>query len=118
MGGEAQFGGQRFGEMEEWALEASGAAYTLQELLTVKSDDVHRGHVKVYEASRQGRRPEPGVPSPSRCSWSAVPVPERGGSLRGRRRGGNARFQRTTASRAADELGIDLSTPAQLGQEV
>ena len=62
LGGKAQFGGQRFGEMEVWALEAYGAAYTLQEMLTVKSDDVV-GRVKTYEAIVKGENiPEPGVP--------------------------------------------------------
>ena len=62
LGGKAQFGGQRFGEMEVWALEAYGAAYTLQEILTVKSDDV-TGRVKTYEAIVKGDNiPEPGVP--------------------------------------------------------
>ena len=62
LGGKAQFGGQRFGEMEVWALEAYGAAYALQELLTIKSDDV-RGRVKVYEAIVKGENiPEPGIP--------------------------------------------------------
>ncbi|MGL4484204.1 MAG: DNA-directed RNA polymerase subunit beta, partial [Anaerovoracaceae bacterium] len=62
LGGKAQFGGQRFGEMEVWALEAYGAAYTLQEILTVKSDDVI-GRVKTYEAIVKGENiPEPGVP--------------------------------------------------------
>jgi DNA-directed RNA polymerase subunit beta len=61
LGGKAQFGGQRFGEMEVWALEAYGAAYTLQELLTIKSDDV-LGRVKVYEAIVKGENiPEPGI---------------------------------------------------------
>ena len=62
LGGKAQFGGQRFGEMEVWALEAYGASYTLQEILTVKSDDV-LGRVKAYEAIVKGNNiPEPGVP--------------------------------------------------------
>ena len=62
LGGKAQFGGQRFGEMEVWALEAYGASYTLQEILTVKSDDVV-GHVKTYEAIIKGENvPEPGIP--------------------------------------------------------
>jgi DNA-directed RNA polymerase subunit beta len=62
LGGKAQFGGQRFGEMEVWALEAYGAAYTLQELLTVKSDDV-AGRTRIYEAIVKGKNaPEPGVP--------------------------------------------------------
>jgi DNA-directed RNA polymerase subunit beta len=62
LGGKAQFGGQRFGEMEVWALEAYGAAYTLQEILTVKSDDVV-GRVKAYESIVKGENiPEPGIP--------------------------------------------------------
>jgi DNA-directed RNA polymerase subunit beta len=62
LGGKAQFGGQRFGEMEVWALEAYGAAHTLQEILTVKSDDV-TGRVKTYEAIVKGENiPEPGIP--------------------------------------------------------
>ena len=62
LGGKAQFGGQRFGEMEVWALEAYGAAYILQEILTVKSDDV-TGRVKTYEAIIKGENiSEPGIP--------------------------------------------------------
>ena len=69
LGGKAQFGGQRFGEMEVWALEAYGAAYTLQEMLTIKSDDTV-GRVKAYEAIVKGENiAEPSIPSPSRsCS--------------------------------------------------
>jgi DNA-directed RNA polymerase subunit beta len=63
LGGKAQFGGQRFGEMEVWALEAYGAAHTLQEMLTVKSDDV-QGRVKTYEAIVKGEQvEEPGIPA-------------------------------------------------------
>ncbi|MCQ2554866.1 MAG: DNA-directed RNA polymerase subunit beta, partial [Clostridia bacterium] len=62
LGGKAQFGGQRFGEMEVWALEAYGAAYTLQEILTVKSDDIN-GRVRTYEAIVKGENiPTPGIP--------------------------------------------------------
>ena len=62
LGGKAQFGGQRFGEMEVWALEAYGAAHTLQEILTVKSDDV-TGRVRTYESIVKGHNiPQPGVP--------------------------------------------------------
>ncbi|MBE6827566.1 MAG: DNA-directed RNA polymerase subunit beta, partial [Ruminococcaceae bacterium] len=62
LGGKAQFGGQRFGEMEVWALEAYGATYTLQEILTVKSDDVV-GRVKTYESIVKGQNvPKPGIP--------------------------------------------------------
>ncbi len=68
LGGKAQFGGQRFGEMEVWALEAYGAAYTLQEILTVKSDDVV-GRVKTYEAIVKGQTcRSPACRNPSRCS--------------------------------------------------
>jgi DNA-directed RNA polymerase subunit beta len=63
LGGKAQFGGQRFGEMEVWALEAYGAAHTLQEMLTVKSDDV-QGRVRTYEAIVKGEAiEEPGIPA-------------------------------------------------------
>lgn len=63
LGGKAQFGGQRFGEMEVWALEAYGAAYTLQEMLTIKSDDV-QGRVKTYEAIVKGEPiEEPSIPA-------------------------------------------------------
>jgi DNA-directed RNA polymerase subunit beta len=68
LAGKAQFGGQRFGEMEVWALEAYGAAHTLQEILTVKSDDVN-GRSRVYEAIVKGHNlPEPGIRSRSTCS--------------------------------------------------
>ncbi len=80
LGGKAQFGGQRFGEMEVWALEAYGAAYTLQEILTVKSDDV-TGRVRTYEAIVKGHNvPQPGVPESfkvlvkelrSPCAWTS-----------------------------------------------
>ena len=75
LGGKAQFGGQRFGEMEVWALEAYGAAYTLQELLTVKSDDVE-GRSKVYEAIVKGDVPEPpGLPGVFQRSRARAPEP-------------------------------------------
>jgi DNA-directed RNA polymerase subunit beta len=62
LGGKAQFGGQRFGEMEVWALYAHGAAYTLQEMFTIKSDDVN-GRIKAYEAIVRGEEvPDPGIP--------------------------------------------------------
>ncbi len=86
LGGKAQFGGQRFGEMEVWAMEAYGAAYALQELLTIKSDDVP-GRVKVYEAIVKGENiPElghPGVVQGSR-QGDAVALPQRGGPVPGR----------------------------------
>ncbi len=79
LGGKAQFGGQRFGEMEVWALEAYGAAYALQELLTIKSDDI-LGRVKVYEAIVKGENiQEPGIPEKLQGAHQrdAVAVPER-----------------------------------------
>ena len=85
LGGKAQFGGQRFGEMEVWALEAYGAAYTLQEILTVKSDDV-TGRVKTYEAIVKGQN----VPTPGRAGilqgagqGAAVPVSGYSGARQG-----------------------------------
>jgi DNA-directed RNA polymerase subunit beta len=84
LGGKAQFGGQRFGEMEVWALEAYGAAYTLQEMLTVKSDDV-QGRVKTYEAIVKGEPiEEPGIPAsvPRAGQGTAIAGPGRGGRHR------------------------------------
>ena len=78
LGGKAQFGGQRFGEMEVWALEAYGAAYTLQEILTIKSDDV-LGRVKTYESIVKGDAMlEPGVPESFKISGqrAAIAGPE------------------------------------------
>ena len=80
LGGKAQFGGQRFGEMEVWALEAYGAAYTLQELLTVKSDDVE-GRSKIYEAIVKGEVPDRSGPArvvQRARPRAAVPLPRRG----------------------------------------
>ncbi len=75
LGGKAQFGGQRFGEMEVWALEAYGAAYTLQELLTVKSDDVD-GRSKVYESIVKGAVPDdPGLPGIVQRAHPRAPEP-------------------------------------------
>lgn len=110
LGGKAQFGGQRFGEMEVWALEAYGAAYTLQELLTVKSDDVH-GRVKVYEAIVKGENiPEPGVPESFKVLIKEmqslclnVEVLSADGNTV------EMRDSEDDSFRAADELGIDLS---------
>jgi DNA-directed RNA polymerase subunit beta len=110
LGGKAQFGGQRFGEMECWAMQAYGAAYALKELLTIKSDDV-LGRVKVYEAIVKGENiPEPGIPESfkvllkelqSRClnvevlSSDGVPL--------------EMRETDDEVFRAAEELGIDLA---------
>ncbi|MFF2626254.1 DNA-directed RNA polymerase subunit beta [Kitasatospora griseola] len=110
LGGKAQFGGQRFGEMEVWALEAYGAAYALQELLTIKSDDV-LGRVKVYEAIVKGENiPEPGIPESfkvlikemqSLCLNVEV-LSSDGQSI-------EMRDSDEDVFRAAEELGIDLS---------
>jgi DNA-directed RNA polymerase subunit beta len=110
LGGKAQFGGQRFGEMEVWALEAYGAAYALQELLTIKSDDV-LGRVKVYEAIVKGENvPEPGIPESfkvlvkemqSLCLNVEV-LSSEGVSI-------EMRDSDEDVFRAAEELGIDLS---------
>ena len=110
LGGKAQFGGQRFGEMEVWALEAYGASYALQELLTIKSDDVI-GRVKVYEAIVKGDNiPEPGIPESfkvlikemqSLCLNVEV-LSSDGTSI-------EMRDSDDDVFRAAEELGIDLS---------
>jgi DNA-directed RNA polymerase subunit beta len=110
LGGKAQFGGQRFGEMEVWALEAYGAAYALQELLTIKSDDI-LGRVKVYEAIVKGENiPEPGIPESfkvlikemqSLCLNVEV-LSSDGAAI-------EMRETDEDVFRAAEELGIDLS---------
>lgn len=110
LGGKAQFGGQRFGEMEVWALQAYGAAYALQELLTIKSDDVV-GRVKVYEAIVKGENiPEPGIPESFKVLIKEmqslclnVEVLSSDGSQIEMRETDEDVF------RAAEELGIDLS---------
>ena len=110
LGGKAQFGGQRFGEMEVWALEAYGAAYALQELLTIKSDDVP-GRVKVYEAIVKGENiPEPGIPESFKVLIKEmqslclnVEVLNSDGTMI------EMRDTDEEVYRAAEELGIDLS---------
>ncbi|MPZ62648.1 MAG: DNA-directed RNA polymerase subunit beta [Propionibacteriales bacterium] len=110
LGGKAQFGGQRFGEMEVWALEAYGAAYALQELLTIKSDDV-LGRVKVYEAIVKGENiPEPGIPESFKVLVKEmqslclnVEVLSSDGTAV------EMRDSEEDVFRAAEELGIDLS---------
>ncbi|WP_116999266.1 DNA-directed RNA polymerase subunit beta [Desertimonas flava] len=112
LGGKAQFGGQRFGEMEVWALEAYGSAYCLQELLTIKSDDV-LGRVKVYEAIVKGDNiPEPGVPESFKVLMKEmqalcinVEVLATDGSEI------EMRDLDEDVFRAAEELGIDISRP-------
>jgi len=118
LGGKAQFGGQRFGEMEVWALEAYGAAYCLQELLTIKSDDT-LGRVKVYEAIVKGDNiPEPGIPESfkvlikemqSLCLNVEI-LGETGEEIK--LRDMDDEFYRT-----AEELGIDLSRPERGSDE-
>ena len=111
LGGKAQFGGQRFGEMEVWALEAYGAAYALQELLTVKSDDI-LGRVKVYEAIVKGENiPEPGIPESFKVLMKEmqslclnVEVLASDGTAV------NLRDTDDEAFRTAEELGINISS--------
>ena len=110
LGGKAQFGGQRFGEMEVWALEAYGAAYALQELLTIKSDDV-LGRVKVYEAIVKGENiPEPGIPESFKVLVKEMQ--SLGLNVEVLSGDGQAIEMRDTDEdvfRTAEELGIDLS---------
>ena len=110
LGGKAQFGGQRFGEMEVWALEAYGAAYTLQEMLTIKSDDT-QGRVKAYEAIVKGENiARPGVPESFKVLLKEMQslaldiqvMSEEGGAL-------EVAEEEDDLVRAAEELGIDLS---------
>ena len=118
LGGKAQFGGQRFGEMEVWALEAYGAAYCLQELLTIKSDDV-LGRVKVYEAIVKGENiPEPGIPESFKVLIKEmqalclnVEVLNTSGAEIEMRELDEDIF------RTAEELGIDLSRPERGSDE-
>ena len=113
LGGKAQFGGQRFGEMEVWALEAYGAAYTLQEMLTIKSDDTV-GRVKAYEAIVKGENiPEPSIPESFKVLLKEMQslaldvkvVSEDGGAV-------VVREEEDELLRAAEELGIDLAPVA------
>ncbi|MEZ5171102.1 MAG: DNA-directed RNA polymerase subunit beta [Acidimicrobiia bacterium] len=112
LGGKAQFGGQRFGEMEVWALEAYGASYALQELLTIKSDDV-LGRVKVYEAIVKGENiPEPGIPESFKVLIKEMQalclnvrvMDEDGAEV-------EIRELDEDAFRTTESLGIDLSRP-------
>jgi len=115
LGGKAQFGGQRFGEMEVWALEAYGAAYTLQEMLTVKSDDV-TGRVKTYEAIVKGEKIEaPGVPESFKVlvkelqslALNVEVVNEKGEIIP---------FGKGTAEEQLPKLGFSLTIPRSLGR--
>ncbi|HVM39227.1 MAG TPA: DNA-directed RNA polymerase subunit beta [Acidimicrobiia bacterium] len=118
LGGKAQFGGQRFGEMEVWALEAYGAAYALQELLTIKSDDV-LGRVKVYEAIVKGENiPEPGIPESFKVLMKEMQalclnvevLSEAGEQI-------EMRELDEDVYRTQEELGIDLSRPERGSEE-
>ena len=118
LGGKAQFGGQRFGEMEVWALEAYGSAYALQELLTIKSDDV-LGRVKVYEAIVKGENiPEPGIPESFKVlikEMQSLALNVEVLSAEGK----EIEMKETDEDvfRAAEELGIDLSRREPAGAE-
>ena len=112
LGGKAQFGGQRFGEMEVWALEAYGAAYCLQELLTIKSDDV-LGRVKVYEAIVKGENiPEPGIPESFKVLIKEMQALCLNVEVRAAD-GAEIEMRELDEDifRTAEELGIDLSRP-------
>jgi DNA-directed RNA polymerase subunit beta len=110
LGGKAQFGGQRFGEMEVWALEAYGAAYTLQEMLTIKSDDTV-GRVKAYEAIVKGENiAEPSIPESFKVllkEMQSLALDVNVVSEEGER--AEMREEDDDLLRAAEELGIDLS---------
>ena len=110
LGGKAQFGGQRFGEMEVWALEAYGAAYTLQEMLTIKSDDTV-GRVKAYEAIVKGENiAEPSIPESFKVLLKEMQSLALDVDVRSEEGGGvEMRDEDDDLLRAAEELGIDLS---------
>ncbi len=111
LGGKAQFGGQRFGEMEVWALEAYGAAYALQELLTIKSDDV-RGRVKVYEAIVKGENiPEPGIPESFKVLVKEMQSLCLNVEMLSAGEEVELRELDEDAFRTAESLGIDISRP-------
>ena len=115
LGGKAQFGGQRFGEMEVWALQAYGAAHTLQELLTIKSDDI-AGRVRTYEAIVKGENIQPpGIPESFRVlakemqslGLNVEVLDEHGHTV-------VLKDEEFETDRAAEELGINLSRNEQL----
>ena len=109
LGGKAQFGGQRFGEMEVWALEAYGAAYTLQEMLTVKSDDTV-GRVKAYESIVKGENiPEPSVPESFKVLLKEMQALSLDANLVTEEGKVGIEEEEDELLRAAEELGIDLS---------
>ena len=109
LGGKAQFGGQRFGEMEVWALEAYGAAYTLQEMLTVKSDDTV-GRVKAYESIVKGENiPEPSIPESFKVLLKEIQSLSLDANLVSEEGEVAIEEEEDDLLRAAEELGIDLS---------
>jgi DNA-directed RNA polymerase subunit beta len=118
LGGKAQFGGQRFGEMEVWALQAYGAAHTLQELLTIKSDDI-AGRVRTYEAIVKGDNIQPpGIPESFRVlakemqslALNVEVIDDHGNVV-------ILKDEEFESDRAAEELGINLSRNEQLSAE-
>jgi DNA-directed RNA polymerase subunit beta len=118
LGGKAQFGGQRFGEMEVWALEAYGAAYALQEVLTIKSDDV-QGRVKVYEAIVKGDNiPEPGIPESFRVLIKEMQSLCLNVEMLAAGEEVELRDLEEDMYRSGESLGIDLSRPERPEAEV
>ena len=119
LGGKAQFGGQRFGEMEVWALEAYGAAYTLQEMLTIKSDDTV-GRVKAYEAIVKGENiQEPSIPESFKVLLKEMQSLALDVRIEGESGVDTAAREDDELLRAAEELGIDLSgAPLPIEEEL
>jgi DNA-directed RNA polymerase subunit beta len=119
LGGKAQFGGQRFGEMEVWALEAYGAAYTLQEMLTIKSDDTV-GRVKAYEAIVKGENiQEPSIPESFKVLLKEMQSLALDVRIEGQTGADTAAREDDELLRAAEELGIDLSgAPLPIEEEL
>ncbi|MGA7398025.1 MAG: DNA-directed RNA polymerase subunit beta, partial [Solirubrobacterales bacterium] len=109
LGGKAQFGGQRFGEMEVWALEAYGAAYTLQEMLTVKSDDTV-GRVKAYEAIVKGENiPEPSIPESFKVLLKEMQALSLDANVVSEEGVGELAEEEDDLLQAAQDLGMDLT---------
>jgi DNA-directed RNA polymerase subunit beta len=109
LGGKAQFGGQRFGEMEVWALEAYGAAYTLQEMLTVKSDDTV-GRVKAYEAIVKGENiPEPSIPESFKVLLKEIQSLSLDANVVSEGTDVEISDEEDDLLKAAEELGMDLT---------
>jgi DNA-directed RNA polymerase subunit beta len=109
LGGKAQFGGQRFGEMEVWALEAYGAAYTLQEMLTVKSDDTV-GRVKAYEAIVKGENiPEPSIPESFKVLLKEIQSLSLDANVVSEGTDVEMSDEEDDLLKAAEELGMDLT---------